>query len=249
MNRYAAAMRIMHGEDNDKTLRNAAIIAIAVQMAIPLLIVILIAATISLPVNILKDVLTFLIGEGCDPADLYIIQQIRPDLLLNGEQTVVEGHEYGLPINRTIQHYFGETIGSRTLDYLSYNCDGDNLFAIADGQIVEIDSSEALGGFYIVVEHDAPEDDDANVSLFSKYWAVDMNAEHMEVGDYVEQGDIIGQALSADQSRATMIFCFQMYGDSDYEPIDPLPYIGSKYFEEEVEAHFSDQLVIIGNSP
>lgn len=246
MNRYLLMMRMLHGDENNLG-RNAAITVIVLIVLFPIFLIILMATALSMPAEWLKE---HLLLVGTPPEEIYIIRQIRPDVF-QSEQTVIEGHEFGMPINRTIQGYFGSRSNGRTLDYLTYNCNGDNLYAIADGEVVEIDSSEALGGFYIIVEHEAPEDDEANWSLFSKYWAVDMEAEHVEVGDSVEQGEIIGHALTSADEHATMIFCFQMYGDSDYEPIDPLPYIGEKKFDEKVIDHLIDrpgeQVVIVGN--
>lgn len=242
MNRYFLIIKMLQQNDSN-TGRNAAVMIIVLLLLFPLFIIILIATALSMPADWIKD---HLLLEGTPAEELYIIQQIRPDLIQQ-DQTVLEGYDFGMPINRTIQHYFGDEANGRTLDYLTYNCDGDNLYAIADGEVVEVDSSEALGGWYIVVEHEAPADDEANWYLYSKYWAVDMEAEHAEVGDSVDQGDIIGHALTADEDHATMIFCFQMYGDSDYEPIDPLPYIGEKEFDEEIIKHHGDNVVIVGN--
>lgn len=228
MNKFLLVMRVLAAgkEKNNRAIGIAVLLTI---LFLPIFIVMLIAVSLSMPVDWLRKFLLLDIPNE----ELYIIQQIRPDLI-QSDQTIVDGHDYGMPINRTIRHYFGDNSGEKTLDYLTYNCNGDNLYAIADGEVVDVDSSEALGGWYIIIEHDAPEDDEANWYLYSKYWAVDIDSEHVEVGDHVDQGDVIAQAMSSKNSNSTMIFCFQMYGDSDYEPIDPLPYIGEEQFDEEI---------------
>lgn len=225
----------------DKTVENNDLKVVIVVVAVflfllPFLLFMYLCIALSMPAEWIKNAL---FRPGTPVEEIKIIQQIRPDTI-EKEQTTLSSYEMGLPINRTITHYFGDRVGQRTLDYLTYNSNGDNLYAVADGKVKEIESSEALGGTYIIVEHNAPKSDKKDVKVYSKYWCIDKNKKHVDVGNNVKQGDIIAQAASAQTQNTTIVFCFQMYGDSDYEPIDPLPLIGEKKFDEQVVTNLKD---------
>lgn len=198
----------------------------------PLLLIVFMAAVIMVPVDLFNEFLRSLLPEQ----ELIYFYEIRPDLILNNESTDIDGYPFGLPINRTVQSHFGD-MGSYTkeaIDYLTYNCNGDNIYAIGDGTVVSSEVDQ-YGGMTIVIEHEAPDDDPYdNWYVYSKYWSLEES--NVEYGQLVEKGEIIGTTQSTGDNTSTLIFCFGMWGDNtDDEMVDPIPYIGEREFEEQVQ--------------
>ncbi len=210
------------------------IAAIALVILPPVLLVVFIAAIISLPEEALRQFVLSLLP----PQELIYVYDVRPDLLL-GDPTQLEGYDFGLPINRTIQSHFGD-MGSFTgeaIDYITYNCNGDNIYAIGDGVVQSVEP-DIYGGYTVIIEHEAPDDDPDNFYIYSKYWS--LSECDVEVNQDVEIGEIIGAAQSTGNAQNTLIFCFGMWGDSSDDMVDPVTYIGEKEFDESVEIVFRD---------
>ncbi len=217
-------------DDDRRSILSGVLIALLLP---PFLLILFTAAILSLPSEIFNEFIRWLLPEQI----LILVYEIRPDLM---EQTEVETYYFGLPINREVQSYFGDagSFDGQPIDYVTYKSNGDRIYAVGDGEVVEVDVDAA--GMYIVIEHDIPEDDEVNNNLYSKYWYMD--SVEVEQGDYVDKGQLIGYGLTAeDELNYTQFFCFAIYGDNTDGNVDPIPYIGEAEFNEQGEIIFRDE--------
>lgn len=212
-------------------IKTILIVTIAVSLSLPLFLIILLCCMLEMPKEWLKELILQLEGD----TRIEIFYQIRPDLL---DPDPVEGdggsdeYEFVLPIKRTIRHRFGD-IGSfdgTELDYIVFDCDGDNIYSIGDGVVAEAD------GTSITVRYEASDEDPNNWYIFAKYFP--LSRIDVEAGEQVTKGQIIAAADVADEfddeKTKLRIFCFAMWGDSDTANwVDPVQFIGEKSFEEQ----------------
>lgn len=219
-------------DDIGEMVKKIIIISVIVALFIPVFIVIIISCVLSMPKEWLKNFILSFEGDR----HIEIFYQIRPDLIDDAPEEGDgndERYHFVLPIKRTVQHYYGEK-GSYTggvTDYIVYNCDGDNIYSIGDGDVIDADNTS------IIVRYEAAPDDENNWYVFAKYWP--LSEVHVENGDKVEKGEVIAQADilgddKVDEYTTLKIFCFGMWGDSDESTwVDPITLIGEKSFEEQ----------------
>lgn len=217
-------------EDDRRNILAGVLIAILLP---PFLLILFTVAILSLPAEIFKEFIEWMLPEQI----LIYVYEIRPDLM---EQTEVDTYYFGLPINREVQSYFGDagSFDGRPIDYVTYKSNGDRIYAVGDGEVVEVDVGDA--GMYVVIEHDIPDNDEVNNHLYSKYWYMD--SVEIEQGDYVDKGQLIGYGLTDENElNYTQFFCFAIYGDNTDGNVDPIPYIGEAEFNEQGEIVFRDE--------
>lgn len=226
-----ALLKILLSDDASKTLKKIILVSTISMVALMLFLAIIICSVLSMPKEWLKN---FILGFEGD-THIEIFYQIRPDLIDPTPEEAPNNdkeYEFVLPIKRTVRHYFGE-IGSfngAELDYIVFNCDGDNIYSIGDGKVTEADNTS------ITVEYKASDSDPNNWYIYAKYWP--LSDVKVSVGDTVKKGQIIAQAdalgdAKVDEYSTLRIFCFGMWGDSDPDWINPIDLIGEKTFQEQ----------------
>lgn len=188
--------------------------------------ILILCTFLSMPKEWLNNFLSQYLGDQ----HIEIIYQIRPDLLDPEPEEAPNNnkdYEFVLPIKRTVRHYFGEkgSFNGVNIDYIVFDCNGDNLYSIGDGVVKEVDNTT------VTIEYEASDNDPNNWFIYAKYFP--MSEVNVTLGEEVEKGQIIGKADIADDVSKLKIFCFGMWGDSDPEWVDPITLIGEKTFEEQ----------------
>lgn len=189
---------------------------------IPFIILVTIIGYIMQPAEAIKDWF-----DSLGPEEKIMVYQISPESYAMLTQS---GKPFAAPINRNIQKYFTENH-----PYIEYNADGDNIYAVADGEVWMITND-----YHVWIRHETPKElEDKGWYFYSHYWQVNIAPEiyaHSVDGSgaEVEKGDIIGTAMEGSPTDPTdvRIFCFRF--EDDYFD-DGVVYVGEEelYFDPE----------------
>ena len=175
---------------------------IIVQCAVPLLIIIMVAAVVSSPLEMLKIALSSLVMSDGDKARIY---ELRPDL----------NAKLIMPISKPIFKH--NDIQSKECG-IEFSSDGDDIYAVQDG-VIQVDFSM---GNSIEIKHTEKSNAGKETIFYSDYTRVDKI--YVKIGDVITKGMIIGKAFPNPEKKENLFFSFYLRNFGDNR-IDPMPYL------------------------
>lgn len=232
MSKFEIIVRALKASNDDTIKKGVGCCCLSALFA-PLVLVVFIVVVISQPVEWLKDVLFGWLTER----EVAIVRQIRYEDFAG---IIEDGKLFYTPIDRPVREYFSDV-----QQYITYNSDGDDIYAVADGTVIEAQ------GTTIWIEHEVPDEISDYGVLVAKYWPVNV-AEGIVPGEDVERGQIIGQGNEYNSTQQfdneqliLMDFYFVLiedYGGGDETYIDPVDYIAI------IERQESENTIIGGSN-